>query len=593
MSDISGLKAELVASVESVAKYLLPSGKQSGHEWRAGSTNGDEGKSLGVCLSGNKRGVWSDFATDETGDLLDLWCACREVSFVDALKEAADFIGFALDRPEAKKLRVPSVKYKTPDKPQITNLSKKVIAWFANRGIKEETLKAFKVAEERGNIVFPYISPGGKLERIKYRAVSEKKIWSSKDSKPCLMGWQAITDDDRFVVICEGEIDALTFHQAGIPCLSVPFGGGAGNKQAWIEQEYDRLERFEEIYLSFDNDEAGELGKVECLNRLGRERCRVVDLPLKDANEVLCSGMTFDLRQAVKDAYSVDPEELSKLSFFHEDAMDLFYPPEGADPGLRLPWQKTYDTVKFRKGEVSLWAGVNSHGKSVLLSHVVVDAVSQGYKFCIASMEMSPARQLEKMYRQICCNHSPTREYALKARDFIDNKIWVFNVIGRAKGEKILDVFDYAHKRYGITHFVIDSLSKCGFREDDYSAQKDYVDVLMEFARTRNIHIHLVLHMRKTETETRMGGKFDLKGSGGMADMTDNIFIVHRNKIKETAMSSSDEVKIAQYQDKPDAYVKCEKQRTTGEEPLIALWFDKSSCQFMGRDNDPPRIYLR
>jgi len=318
----------------------------------------------------------------------------------------------------------------------------------------------------------------------------------------------------------------------------------------------------------------------------------VIDLPLKDANEVLMSGMTFDFMQAVKDAVSVDPEELSKLSNFHDDVMDIFYPPEGSDLGLKLPWSKTKDSVKFRQGEVSLWAGVNSHGKSVLLSHVIVDAVAQGYKFCIASLEMTPGRQLEKMYRQICCNSMPTRSHAQKAREFINNKIWVFNVIGRAKGQRLLDVFDYAHKRYGITHFIIDSLSKCGLRDDDYAAQKDYVDVLMEFARTRNIHIHLVLHMRKTETESKMGGKFDLKGSGGMADMTDNIFIVWRNKPKESAMKSGDDAKILKYCDAPDAYVKCEKQRVTGEEPLISLWFDSGSCQFMGRDNTPPKNYI-
>jgi twinkle protein len=589
MNSISELKNELLANIDTVVKHLLPNGKQVSSEWRAGSVGGEEGKSLGVSMSGNKRGIWCDFSSNESGDLLDLWCSCREVSFVEALKETADFVGFNY---EPKKVLQPQKKYKRPKRPNVSNLSEKALNWFKARCVTPDTLKKFKVAEENGNIAFPYISPEGELERVKFRAMNEKKIWSSKDSMPCLMGWQAIQDDDRYVVICEGEIDALTYSQEGVPCLSVPFGGGAGNKQAWIEYEFDRLDRFEIIYLSFDNDEAGELGKIECLNRLGRDRCRVIELPMKDANEILMKGISFDFHQAVKDAKSIDPEELSKLSDFHGDVMDLFYPPENADLGMKMPWSKTHDEVRFRLGEVSLWAGVNSHGKSVLLSNVVVDAVSQGYKFCIASLEMTPARQLEKMYRQITCMERPSPAYAKKAQQFIDDKIWIFNVIGRAKGERILDVFDYAHKRYGITHFIIDSLSKCGLREDDYSAQKDYVDVLMEFARTRMVHIHLVLHMRKTESESKMAGKFDLKGSGGMADMTDNIFIVHRNKTKESAMNGRDEKKIEKHKDKPDAYVKCEKQRVTGDEPLVSLFYSKNSCQFLQFDSEPPKKYL-
>jgi twinkle protein len=62
-----------------------------------------------------------------------------------------------------------------------------------------------------------------------------------------LFGWQAIPDDARDVVICEGEIDALSWAAYGFPAMSVPYGGGGGDKQAWIESEYDRLERFERI----------------------------------------------------------------------------------------------------------------------------------------------------------------------------------------------------------------------------------------------------------------------------------------------------------------------------------------------------------
>ncbi|KAF0118906.1 MAG: hypothetical protein FD149_394 [Rhodospirillaceae bacterium] len=68
------------------------------------------------------------------------------------------------------------------------------------------------------------------------------------------------------MTITEGEIDAMTAAEYGWPALSLPFGGGTGAKQAWIESEYERLLRFETIYLALDMDREGEaaaLGRSE------------------------------------------------------------------------------------------------------------------------------------------------------------------------------------------------------------------------------------------------------------------------------------------------------------------------------------------
>lgn len=51
----------------------------------------------------------------------------------------------------------------------------------------------------------------------------------------------------RVCLITEGEIDALSWAAYGYHTLSVPFGGGSGNKQRWIDSDFDRLQRFERI----------------------------------------------------------------------------------------------------------------------------------------------------------------------------------------------------------------------------------------------------------------------------------------------------------------------------------------------------------
>ena len=127
----------------------------------------------------------------------------------------------------------------------------KVKEWFEGRCIMQTALDAYKVGQQGDTIVFPFFSPDGELELVKYRDLEnekqtgKKKIWSNEDPEYHLWGWQAIDDDTREVVICEGEIDALTWFQQGVPALSVPNGGGKGNKQTiWIDNDYERLQRF-------------------------------------------------------------------------------------------------------------------------------------------------------------------------------------------------------------------------------------------------------------------------------------------------------------------------------------------------------------
>ncbi|MBW4035289.1 MAG: hypothetical protein HIU90_07435 [Proteobacteria bacterium] len=62
----------LAGRVDRLAPELLPGGRRSGAEFRAGSIGGQAGQSLAVHLVGHKAGVWSDFAAGIGGDALDL-----------------------------------------------------------------------------------------------------------------------------------------------------------------------------------------------------------------------------------------------------------------------------------------------------------------------------------------------------------------------------------------------------------------------------------------------------------------------------------------------------------------------------------------
>jgi len=90
----------------------------------------------------------------------------------------------------------------------------------------------------------------------------------------------------------------------------------------------------------------------------------------------------------------------------------------------------------------------------------------------------------------------------------------------------VYSVFEYARQRYGIDVFLIDSLMKCGIAEDDFNTQKCFVERLCDFKNSHPCHIHLIAHPRKSQDESHLPNKMDIKGSGAITDLADNVFSV-------------------------------------------------------------------
>ncbi|MCC8361605.1 toprim domain-containing protein [Lysobacter sp. A6] len=582
----------LAQRAEDVAAMLLPEGARQGREWCVGSLGGEAGASLKVHLGGSKAGVWADFATGESGDLLDLWAGVRGLTLTQAIAQVHAYLGLREHRIEN-----PGRSYRRPSREGVSSLPPQIAEWLSTvRKISPETAVRFKLASRKGALMFPYLR-GGELVAAKYRKVPAKEFFVDADCEPCLFGWQALTGRERSVVLCEGEMDALAFAEYGVPALSVPFGGGNGAKQArWIESEFDRLSQFDTLFLALDDDLAGQQATAEIVKRLGRERCRLVTLPRKDANACLMDQIPRDeIVAALSASRTLDPEQLRQASEFADALVEEFAAAVGQEAGIRLPWQKAGDQVVLRPEEVSIWLGVNGHGKSQGMGQVTLGALVQDYRCCVASMEFKPVKWLKRMVRQATATEQPTAGYVRHVAHWFHDKLWVFDTTGTAKVDVILEVFAYAARRYGVQFFLIDNLAKCGFDEDDYSGQKRFVDRLTDFAKEYSVHVALVHHMRKGETEDKPGGKLDAKGSGGITDMVDTCAVWWRNKPKERAIKKARLKREEPEEDvlgKPDALLLFDKQRNGECEPTFALWFDQRSTQFLAHVRERPTRFV-
>ena len=211
-------------------------------------------------------------------------------------------------------------------------------------------------------------------------------------------------------------------------------------------------------------------------------------------------------------------------------------------------------------------------------------------------MEFKPYRWLQRLTRQAAAISLPSEPHIRQIHEWYSDYLWVFDTVGSTKAEKILETFVYANKRYGITLFVIDNLAKVGFNEDDYNRQKAFVDQLTDFTKEHEVHVILVLHMRKTMDENKPSGKMDVKGTGAITDMADTILNVWRNKPKEEEIRNSNlrnEILSSEFRGKPDALLSCHKQRNGDCEPKAGLWFDTESHQFLDYQSSRPQPYVK
>jgi twinkle protein len=255
--------------------------------------------------------------------------------------------------------------------------------------------------------------------------------------------------------------------------------------------------------------------------------------------------------------------------------------------GDDLPWEKASEIWKIRPAELTIWAGVNGHGKSLLQGQVMLNAM-KSQRVVIASLEMLPKQTLYRMACQFAgCRPDP--KFARRVVESMDGRLWLYDQQDTVSPLRMLAMVLYCAKELKADHVVIDSLLKCGIAEDDYKGQKNFVDRLQWLAKSNGIHIHLVCHMRKKENETHQTGKLDIRGTSAITDLADNVIIVRRNKEKEKVREKQElgvdiTAHEAKYLEQWDAYMTVEKNRHGQAEGTIGLSFNANSMQYGSRN---------
>jgi twinkle protein len=570
---VAEISDHLSNRAEEVAMMLLPGGHRLNGSWVSGDINGGEGKSLQVHVEGQHAGKWKDWADSEEyrGDLIDLWRLSRGLSPKETLTQIKSFLGiFESVVPAAQK------SYSSPKENGKPNPQGVIYQYLmGERNLEAKTIQEFDVrGSKKGDdvfLVFPSFGPDGELKNNSYRSLvpdkdGKKVVRQDTGCAPSLFGWQAMKEEDyrkRSILICEGQIDAMTWRQWGVPALSIPNGGGC----TWIEYEWENLEMFETIYLSFDMDGKTRDSMQKAISRLGKHRCMVVNLPHKDANDCLKAGITtWDALDFISNAKAPAIKDFISGLDLKSRVVKEFWPDPLTKKTVKvdlLVGRTTERTFFIRAGEVTLWTGIAGHGKSTFLKDIFMNLLGKGEKVMITSLEMKPEKVVKTMLKSAFGQEMMPPGRIEELMDGIGDSIFFCDKIGYTEPNALLEMMEFAHCRYGVTQFMIDSLMRIEGLEEDYPAQGKFMNRLSEFSKTYDCHVHLVTHPRKTEGDVAPTSN-DLKGSSLLRNNADNIIVVVRNFPKERKEAEGEldgdelawDAKVTVEKDREEGYVK-------------------------------------
>lgn len=430
--------------------------------------------------------------------------------------------------------------YSKPKANEETRIDPRVSEYFAGRGISEDALRSARVTTSPGWIEFNFYAYG---ELVNRKSRNGKKQFRLE--KNCEVVWynHDVLFNHKEVIITEGEIDTLSYIEAGLPnVISVP--NGASNF-GYLDDSIDLFDQIEKVYLSIDNDEAGEKLQSELIRRLGAEKCYTINLPgAKDANEFLVANGKEALVACYDSAEPLPLEDVKTILDISSEFNDFVK--DGAKPGFQIGIPSFDDIFSTYTSQFVVVTGIPQHGKSDWIDQMCI-GYNQKYnwKIAFASPENKPDYiHMHKIWRKHWgmpqAEEVGSEGYVNKQIHLADN---FFHIdMDHFTLEKVLKKASELVKRKGIRCLVIDPYNKIrmekssGLSIPEYTME--YLTKIDTWCKKHDCLVILAAHpvkmRRKENGEHEEPTFYDVKGGGEFFDMSYHGLSVYRDYAAKT-----------------------------------------------------------
>ncbi len=434
-----------------------------------------------------------------------------------------------------------------------TELTDRAVKWFESRMISQKTLIKMKIYsdyefmpqlnKQTEVICFPYFRDG-ELVNIKFRG-AQKSFKLNSGSELVLWNVDCLKEATE-CIICEGEIDALSFIEVGIDnVLSVP--NGAGNNLDYLNVEL--FKGIEKIYISTDNDTKGIELRDELIRRLGIERCFVVNLKeCKDANEYLCRYSGLALQDAVKDSKPTPIKGIVKVDYLYNDLLDLYE--TGIKPGLKIGNEEIDKYCTWETGKLCVVTGEPNSGKSEFVDYIVTRLnLLYGWKSAYFTPENFPLKyHYSKLYEKFIGKPFKRTnndiEFDLAFEHITKNFFYILNE-DDLKPATVLESAKFLVKQEGIKILVIDPYNKLDHQYTGGQSETQYIskflDDLTNFAKFNDVLLFLVAHPTKL-APGQIASLYTISGSAHFYNKADYGFTFVRLRDEKNILTNESQV---------------------------------------------------
>jgi twinkle protein len=275
----------------------------------------------------------------------------------------------------------------------------------------------------------------------------------------------------RSIIITEGEIDAISISQIQehkYPVVSIP--KGADGAKGCISHNLEYLEQFEKVVFCFDMDKPGQDAAKRCAALLSPGKAFIMELPLKDANEVLVKGNHRDLVSAFFNAKPYAPDGMAEMDQIIKAACTPM------KRGISYPWGSLDDLLLGIRTEeiITLGAGVGV-GKTDFMSELIASlSFHNNVPLGVFSFEINPAALLRVLATKISgtAYHLPGSEFSTADLERLlnelkdKNTLHLYNHVGVVDWDKVVSNIRYLKHAHGVSVFIVDNLTQLATGRD-------------------------------------------------------------------------------------------------------------------------------
>lgn len=444
------------------------------------------------------------------------------------------------------------------------------------RGITEETCRhyGYEIGEYRGQKVHiaNYRNDVGRrvMQKIRTR---DKQFLSIGDGKHApLYGQWLWGSGGKHLCITEGEIDCLSVSQAmnnKWPVVSLPHGAQSAAKELGKHLEW--LDTFQNIVLCFDMDKAGRAAVEEAARVLPPGKVRVMNLPEKDANDVLKKRGPQALIDAFWRAKDWRPDGIVAGTDITRETLK-----RAVAVGDELPWPKLNAMVMgLRKGELTLLTAGSGVGKSTMAREwAYMLATAKGRRIGNVYLEESNAKTVQGY---VAIHHSvPLKDIRANPETLTDvqwdealaavnQRMWYYDHFGSLDSQQLLLKLRYMAAVAKVDYIILDHISIVVSGVESSQGERKDIDVLMTRLRSlveeTGVGIIAICHLNQPEGKAHEEGARvtlrHLRGSGGLKQLSDNVIALERDQQGDRPTLS--QVRV----------LKCRETGETGEADLI------------------------